>query len=260
MKYILICLVMAQCAISGAAAQDGKPPDLSPLKYTATSRVAQIIDGLTILMKDGKIVRLSSLDIPADENISLGAKTLLEKELPAGTEVLLYQTRKADVGRVNRMNHHLAHMVRKSDQLWVNGLLLKSGLARAMPTDSNADRTAEMLAAETDARTLSAGLWKTFPVLTADTAESGIGGFHVVEGTVKNAASVKNNLYVNFGGDWKKDFTVMIPPAVRKSLLRQNINPMDMTGQKIRVRGDIRSYNGPFIELQNAHQIEVMAP
>ena len=67
-----------------------------------------------------------------------------------------------------------------------------------------------------------------------------------------------NNIYLNFGDNWKTDFTIGIAPKVRKKLSKQGISPLEWTHKKIRVRGWIRSYNGPYIELTHAEQIEII--
>lgn len=264
---ILFALLVWVCPVQAQEDPSSLPPGqfFGTLKRTGTGRVDQVLDGLTILLKDKKIVRLSSLDIPDHAYpdggvVNLASKVMLEKLLPSGTEILLYQTRKADTGRTNRMGQQIAHVVRKEGELWINGGLAESGLARAMPTDANPDLAAELYALEAKARDKNAGLWAPdgWPVLTPDTAESGVGEYRIAEGTVLSTATVKNNLYLNFGKDWKKDFTVMITPALRKELARRGVDPLSLSGRKVRVRGFIRAYNGPFVELENALRLETL--
>lgn len=237
------------------------------LKRTGVGRVDQVLDGLTILLKDNKIIRLSSLDIPdfaypEGGTFNMAAKEALGMLLPSGSEVLIYQTRKAKVGRTNRMGQELAHLVKKDGEIWINGELVRHGYARAMPSDANPDMTEELYAMEEQARAKNLALWGPdgWPVLSPDNAAEGIGEYRLVVGTVESAATVKNNLYLNFGKNWKEDFTVMVPPSVRRDLARRGIDPQSLTHHKIRARGFIRSYNGPYMELENDLRLEFADP
>lgn len=243
--------------------------DFKTLKHTSSNRVDKVIDEQTILMKDGKIVRLLGVDYPlgTDEDAPeqpFQAKELLDKLLPEGTEVMLYQKRQiSDVkrGRVNRMGQLLAHLVRKDNDGWINGTLVANGLARALTTASNPEMIDQLYALEDKARSSAKGLWAKDSrdgLLTPDTAQDGNGQLRVVEGKVSRAATSKNNLYLNFGNDMKKDFTVMIPAALRKSLARQGTDPMNLSGKTIRVRGWIRSWNGSYMELETPERLEIV--
>lgn len=244
--------------------------DFKSLKHVATGRVDRIIDQQTVLLKDGKIVRLLGLEYPlgTDETPPeepFLAKEALEKMLPETTEVMLYQKRNqtSDVrrGRVNRMGHLLAHLVKKDNEEWVNGTVISQGLAWVVTDSSNPEMASQMYALEEKARTSNKGLWtkdSTNGLLTTDTAAKGEGQFRVVEGTISRSATSKNNLYLNFGTDWKKDFTVMISPSLRKALARSGTDPMSLSGKTVRVRGWIRQWNGPFMELETPERLEIV--
>lgn len=239
--------------------------DFTTLKQTNAARIDKIIDGLTIVLKDGKIIRLSSLDIPGyvypePSEISLQAKQALEKLLPEDTEVVIYQTVKPKVGRENRMGQLLAHLETKDDKIWVQGYLLDQGLARVAPTPRNYELAVKMYEIESMARQDKKGLWtdKAYPLLTHDHAMQENGNFAVIEGTVLKAASMRNDLYLNFGSDWRKDFTVQVKPAVRKLMVREGIDPLSLNGKKVRVRGWVREYNGPLIELNHPASLQIL--
>ena len=71
-----------------------------------------------------------------------------------------------------------------------------------------AERSGDAL--EAQARAAKHGLWAddTYAVLTPDNAEKGLNGWAIVEGTVRANAMAGNTVYLNFGQDWRKDFTV----------------------------------------------------
>jgi len=254
-------------------------PDLSSLKHTKSGRVDKVIDGLTVLLKDKTIVRLASLDIPdfhiwRDAPHSDKALSLLQERLPEDTEVMLYQTVKAKKGRLNRMNHDLAHIVTKSqkrieknlktgktDSIWINGELLSKGIARVMIAPNAPEMADQMMVIEQKARANKEGIWaddSDHKVLTPETAEQAIGEFGLIEGRVEKTASVRNNVYLNFGKDWKTDFTIMVSPNMRKKLALNGIHPLGLGGQIVRVRGWLREYNGPLIELDVIEHLELI--
>ncbi|HPD82866.1 MAG: thermonuclease family protein [Alphaproteobacteria bacterium] len=271
LSYFILFIFLCGPVYAQENKQDNKSDTLSvpkgqfdDLKFTGSGRVDKIIDGLTILLKDKTILRLASLDIP-DFNIwehaiySEEALKLLQKTLPEGTEIMIYQTRMAKKGRLNRMNHELGHIVTKKDDVWIQGLLLSHGLARVYTASNAPEMVDQMFKIEQMARQGEKGMWgaeSEFPLLAPDTASQAIGNLAIVEGTIRKTATVRNNIYLNFGDDWKTDFTVMLSPEVRKKLSHRNINALDMTNKSVRVRGFIREYNGPLIELEAPEHLE----
>lgn len=242
--------------------------DFSDLKHTKSGRVDKVIDGLTVLLKDGTIVRLASIDIPdfqiwRDAPYSESALEILTKTLPERTEVMLYQTPMAKKGRINRMKQELAHLVVKDGDIWIQGLLLSEGLARVYTMPDANQMAEQMLKLEQEARAAKRGLWgdeSDYLVLTPETAAQAMGELAVIEGEVKKTATVKNNVYLNFGQNWKDDFTIMITPDLRKKLAYQGIDPLGMAQKTIRVRGWLREYNGPLIELEDTTHLEYLSP
>jgi endonuclease YncB( thermonuclease family) len=296
------------------------------LRHTGSARVDKVLDEKSILMTDGKIIRLLGIDFPfvdeGDDTIFVASKTRLEELLPKGTEVMLYQTRNKSTRRENRMGQTLAHVVIKKkssdrsppvslaragkpirDQnqnlppasgdnpnlppasgdnpnlppesggdrggeesregTWVNGAIVRDGLAYAVTDTFNPDMAADLYALESLARKDAKGLWaKDSPhgLLTADSITDASGTFRVVEGVVNRAAMSRNELYLNFGADWKKDFTVKISPLLRRSFTKAGINPLDLSGKKVRVRGWLRDWNGPFMELETVERLEIVGP
>ena len=238
--------------------------DFAILKRIGSAQVETVVDALTLTLKDGRVVRLAELDIPAfvypePGPFSLKAKEMLEALFKEHPKVTLYQTQNPKTGRVNRMGHVMAHL-ETDDGIWVQGELVALGLARAAPTLTNFQMMDQLKEIEAQAIAQKAGLWAedAHPLLGADNAALADGQFAVVEGVVQNAASVKNNVYLNFGSDWRQDFTVMIEPAVRKQLVRAGIDPLALNGQTVRVRGWVREYNGPLIELNHPAALSVL--
>ncbi len=85
-----------------------------------------------------------------------------------------------------------------------------------------------------------------------------VGSFQLVMGRVRETAEVDERIYLNFGENWRKDFTVTIPPAHTERFHAAGMDPLELAGRWIRVRGWIEDYNGPMIEATHPEQIEVI--
>ena len=70
---------------------------------------------------------------------------------------------------------------------------------------------------------------------------------------------VRGRAYLNFGPDWRSDFTVSAASAARRLFERDGHDLIALEGRIIRVRGWIKWWNGPMIELTHPEQIEVLA-
>jgi endonuclease YncB( thermonuclease family) len=240
--------------------------DFSSLRYTETTSIERVIDGMRIALEEteGKrIVQLAGIEIPgmtayAPSEISTAARDYLAELLEHG-DIKLYQTKDKSKGRINRMGYHLAQL-QTSSNIWIQGALIARGLARARPSGRNPEMAEQMYLLEAKARNAGAGLWADdkYTILTPENAADGINSFAIIEGTVKKSAIVRNTIYLNFGQNWKTDFTVGITPEIRKQLSRRNITALNLANQKIRVRGWLESYNGPYLKLIDAAQMEIL--
>lgn len=230
------------------------------LQVSNTIKAKTIIDGKTFTDYNGNTYSLGSLDIAFDEGThQIASKELLEKLIKDKT-LILFQTKKESVGRKNRLGHTVVHALREIDKAWVQSTLIANGLARVKTTSLNPEQATTLLKHEDNARQNKLGIWNdaTYQILKPETANENIGAFHVVEGKVNKVAITKNNIYLNFGDDWKTDFTIGISSKTRKKISKKNISAQEWTHKKIRVRGWIRSYNGPYIELTHIEQIEFL--
>jgi len=86
-----------------------------------------------------------------------------------------------------------------------------------------------------------------------------VDGFQLVEGQIVAPAKAKGDVYLNFGEDWRTDFTVLIPRKALRLFKEAALDPLAWTGRRIRVRGWVFSRNGPMIEATHPEQIELLA-
>jgi len=137
--------------------------NFSDLQMTGVAHVTHIIDPQTLQLDDGRIIALVGLDQPyiyarEDSPLSLLTIKILDDMLK-GQQIKIYQTRK-EIGRLNRMGHHLAHIERDSDNQWVQGMILSLGLARVRTTAHNREMASARYRIERLARAEEMGSWE----------------------------------------------------------------------------------------------------
>jgi micrococcal nuclease len=144
--------------------------------------------------------------------------------------------------------------------IWLQGELLRRGLARVYTTPGTETLAPAMLAAEGAARATGTGLWAdpAYAVLPADRPERIADGFRVVEGRVQAVAVTAKRIYLNFGDDWRHDFTLTILRQDAARFPGRLAGLRALTGQRIRVRGWVFRLNGPAIRADHGGLIEIL--
>ncbi len=222
-----------------------------------------VVDGDTVALEDGREVRLVGLQAP---KLALGRRNFDDWPLAADARrrlasLVLHQDVHLSYGgrREDRYGRVLAHL-HLADGSWIQGAMIAEGMARVYSFPDNRNCVHELLALEARARDARDAIWNHpyYAVLSAHLPErllTHIDSFQLVEGTVQRAALVRGRLYLNFGDDWRDDFTVTIAP----SHLRQFSDDLEVyRNARIRVRGWIKSYNGPEIVVTHPEQIEFL--
>lgn len=156
----------------------------------------------------------------------------------------------------------LLAQVYRDDGLWVQGELLRRGVARVHITPETRPLAFELLKIEQQARQTGEGIWRyaRFRVRSPNEVGRFVGSFQLVEGRVLDAARRQDRWYVNFGEDWRSDFTVIIPVQALPDFTTAGLQPFGLRGRLIRVRGWVESLNGPMIEAVVPEQIEIVDP
>ncbi|MCE7999288.1 MAG: thermonuclease family protein [Rhodobiaceae bacterium] len=233
------------------------------LERSEAHKVVSVIDGDTVVLQGGREVRLVGLQAPklalgrrnfADWPLSDVARRALAALVENEQVQLFYGGRRED-----RYGRLLAHLY-LADGRWVQGTMIAEGMARTYSFPDNRSCVRDLLRLETQAREAELGIWNHsyYSILSAEEPEmllNRIDSFQLVEGIVQSAALVRGRLYLNFGGDWREDFTVTIAPKH----VRQFSDDLEVyRDARVRVRGWIKSYNGPEIVVTHPEQIEFL--
>ncbi len=143
---------------------------------------------------------------------------------------------------------------------WLQQQWIEGGLAiyNGLPGIPSEWRDA-FLKAEKKAQRDHVGYWASTGILSAKQPHdiSTSGSFEIVEGTVKSVGKSRGWIYLNFGSSWKTDFTAAIPPQSKAIFKSKGWKFDKLENISVRVRGYVRKYNGPFMELYFPEQIEL---
>lgn len=239
------------------------------LASALTGRAASVIDGNTFALDhpiDGAMrVRLAGIQVPRRSAGQRGSRdeTLAEEARDALAAMILNRGVVLDFTGPRADRHgRLTAQVYDDEGKWIQGEMLERGLARVLTFADNRALAAEMLAREDSARTQALGIWShpLYAVLAPEQAEKHIGSFQLVEGRVFKAARVKNHVYLNFGADWRTDFTVSVQVKHLPRFADAGLDSLALGGRVIRVRGWIKEFSGPMIDATHPEQIEVLEP
>lgn len=229
--------------------------------------IQSVVDGDTVVMATpigrAREIRLVGIQAP---KLPLGrrnfkqwpladrAKAALEK-LSLGKRLSLsYGGRKMD-----RHGRLLAHL-RDEKGLWIQGALLAQGMARVYSFADNRARISEMLSRERDARREGRGIWSHpfYQIRKSDDLSQRINSFQIVEGRIMDVAKVGKKFFLNFGANWREDFTITVKGRALNLFTKSDFDLKTLKGRRIRVRGWLKSYNGPMINATHPEQIEVL--
>ena len=206
------------------------------------AQVEQVVDGDTLVLVDGRHVRLIGINAPeigrdgaADEPLAQAARKELER-LVRGRDIVLV------TGRESRDHYGrlLAH-VQLLDGRNVQELLLAAGLGAAIAIPPNLSRQAEYQLAETQARRAGLGIWADpyYAPVAAAQLRSEHRGFRFVSGHVQKIW--RSHRYVHVEIDSRLD--VLIP---LKDLGLFDRPPEAFAGKRVIARGWLTSYGRHF--------------
>jgi len=254
--------------IALAALLAGEPATGAGLEAGPEARVVEAIDGDTVVLGDGSQVRLVGLQAP---KLPLGRPDFepwpLADEARAALEALVLGERvRLSFGglRMDRHGRHLAHLhlhdAEDGRDGWVQGAMLRAGWARVYSFADNRALVPEMLAIEAEARAAGRGIWAHpfYRVRRVEETPAALDTYQVVEARVLETAAVRGRVYLNFGMDWRSDFTISIDRKGRKRFEADGIDPLALEGRLIRARGWIALRNGPMLSVTHPEQIEVL--
>lgn len=226
-------------------------------------KVTEVIDGDTIILSDGRHVRYIGIDTPEvrirknNEFVYLPQPFALEakefnRKLVEGKTIRL----EFDVEKTDKYGRLLAYCF--TDETFVNAKLLEEGYAVLYTYPPNVKYSETFVESQKKARQENKGLWKDYETIDSDQAYNYINQLKTVKGKVLTTYDSGKVVYLNFGRNYKTDFTVVIFRNSLKYFNDKGINPaIFYKGKSVEITGRIKEYNGPEIIVNTPAEIEV---
>ena len=265
-KKLILALGLVVAITPWAVPARGQVPGCK-LVTSGTATVTSVIDGDTVGLDDGSQVRLVGTQAP---KLPLGRRNfpvwpLAPQAKAALAELTLGKTVELRYGgaRTDRHGRRLAHLFVEGGRIWVQEEMIARGLARTYSFADNRSCVRRLQKREAGARGEKLGIWNLefYAVRqaskTRDLLDS-VNSFQLVEGRITAVAKVRGRVFLNFGQNYRDDFTAVISPGDARRFANGSIDLMALKGATIRVRGWVESYNGPPIDVTHPEQIEVL--
>jgi micrococcal nuclease len=252
-------------AAAGASSAAESPACFESLMGEAVA-VTEAIDGDTVRLADGRVVRLAGIEAPkrplsvADSApwplADASRKALADRVQSRSVSLHLLD------GETDRHGRYRGRLLRPDDGGWVERELVAGGWVRARSLPGESGCFLELLAAERIARESATGLWSwpEYAILSAEdpSLPSRNGLYELVEGRVISVGRGSSMVFLDFGQNVRTDFSVMLTREVSERLAELGLVPEMLAGRRIRVRGLIEDSGGPAIRLGDPAELEVI--
>ncbi len=257
--------MMAGLLVSGTATAKDKP-----LVAGERGVVESIVDGDTFFLESGLKVRLSALQAP---KLSLGREHVQDwpysnKAKKALSKLALGQTVQLYYGGLRRDRHDRAlaqvFLLKENGDkgVWLQEEMIRQGYGRVYTWPDTWQDSRRLYAAEGAARKDKRGIWAhefykvrgPEPNALAQDMDS----FQIVEGIITSVAKVRDKVFMNFGADYRTDFTILLTKDGQRRFKKAGIDPETLEGARVRVRGWLELENGPMIQLDHTERLEVL--
>ena len=227
--------------------------------------LVDVLDGDTLRLDDGATIRLAGIEAPKPPlsqppdtkwPAAEAAQDGLRRLVARGTVGL------APVGPgADRYGRGRA-FVFLADGRSVQSEMVEAGFARVrwLPEESQCFQS--LLAAEGAARESQRGLWSSLDYRPRNANDPSLlernGLYELVEGRIVSVGHGTRMVFLDFGRNYRRDFTVMVSPAVVARLTAAGHPPDGFANRRVRVRGVIEESGGPAMRVNDPAEIELL--
>ena len=259
-RSFLLIATLAALGLGGSVAAGEVPvaPAACPAAGVAADRVGKALDGDTLGLADGRVVRLAGIEAPKGPGGGLAEAARAALAGLAEGQAVGLAPASPDPDRHGRVHAFLFLGAATSLQ----SELVKAGWARVHVVPGEAACATALLADEAAARTAGRGLWAShdYAIRKADDPSllDQIGLYELVEGRVVSVGRGSRLVFLDFGRDWRRDFTVMVDAAAAAGLAKAGMAVDSLAKRRVRVRGIIEDNNGPAMRIGEPAAIELL--
>ena len=258
---LFVCAVIILLPFLSHKAHSDPEPSCSIGSSDETVEIDHVIDGDTVILKDGRHVRLIGIDTPeigrdgriSDEGAHR-ARSYLVSLLQGNKNILL----KFDSQRLDRYKRTLAHLFLPDGQN-IQAVLLAKGLATPLTIPPNLNFLDCYLHHSNHAMASQQGLWglkqyKPIPSTTLHINAFGKNNIHryrVITGTVERIGESRSSIWINLTGN--------IALRIKREDLSyfRGSELQDLKGKVIQARGWIYKDNNEF-RIRIRHGSDIM--
>ncbi|MEG3641536.1 thermonuclease family protein [Magnetococcus sp. PR-3] len=222
-----------------------------------------VVDGDTFTIFDVGRIRIMGIDTPEMESernpaepYALEAKKRAQYLLMnRGHSVKLTLEKK---GRKRDVYKRPLCYVELPDGQDLGEVLLEEGLA-IVYASGDLSRFKRYMKVERRARKAGVGAWEQGHwLIDHKEARGHVGAYRIVRGQIQKVIKKGKWIYLNFGKNWREDFTISISHRDWQAYFRKTLGSFkDLKNQKVEVRGRIGWRNGPLIRAHHISQLQL---
>lgn len=252
-------------ALAGPMVQGAAAADACAGPTVEEGAVAAVLDGATLELGGGRIVRLAGILAPepplgsaaVDWPLATAARTALEA-LALGRTVSVAATPSG----VDRYGRSVAFVGVVDGPASLSEAMVAIGLARALPAGEAPSCLAALLSREREAREKRLGLWAEPYYAIRAARDPALAeredAYDLVEGRVLSVGERGPTAYLDFGRDWRTDFTAVVSGPAGEALAVRGVPVSSLEGRRVRLRGWIEQNNGPSLRITDPGQLELL--
>lgn len=239
-----------------------------------TGRVKFVASADSLVLSSGSRVKLASIEGPKKSwpEKALPGWPLHEEAIAALQEMIGQGVVQLSFGddvkdRYDRVVAQVWLLDDKGEkETWLQEAMLLQGYARVYTLPDQRMDVSALYDAERAARRAKRGIWDNaqtggfYDVRSPDpnNLSQFVDSVQVIEGIIVSVADIKGTTYLNFGADYKTDFTIAVPGKGRTAFKKTDIDLLGLRGANVRVRGWVEMQNGPVIWLTDPNRLEIL--
>jgi len=219
-----------------------------------TRAVRKVIDGDTIVVEGDERIRYLGVDAPETGEPFYEQAKGFQERVVLGSQVRIVPCKEEpqdSYGRTLAFVH--------KGKVDVGEQLLRQGLARTLIIGPCGRAVAKAYSkVERGAFRAARGIWSAQDPREIGHAEAGryIGLLMSVTGRVAQVHEGPRAFHLNFGSDYRTDFTAVIYRRELSRLIREGLYPVtEYRGKSVEVTGILKEYNGPEIIIESVDQL-----
>lgn len=226
-------------------------------KVTEWSTVAKVIDGDTIVLKDGRKIRLIGINTPEIGRQGKPSQAFARQAQKALSQ-LLKRNKKIglthDQDKKDRYKRLLAY-INLEDGQSIEQILLARGLAHSIVVPPNDSRIDCYRAIENHAQDSKLGIWRLPENQWADAYKlpSKSKGFRFIYGTISDYSESRRSIYLKL----TSQLSIRIAKKDKPYFLNSQFKKL--VGKAVRLRGWVSIYKGrQLIHIRTEHDLELI--